>query len=498
MTLTRIEYKDLGMEARFVPEIDSVVPEIESVLKDRFISPTDFVLGIRFHRLLLALLAIALLVGSVSESALAQRPLRRQRGHSVTTPNFVIHAADPALASAIADKAEVFRKELAIEWLGRELPNWPQRCPINVQVAMQAGGETSFAFIMDHTGRGVPTDWDMKIFGPPDRLLDAVLPHEITHTIFATHFGRPLPRWADEGACTTVEHESERRKNHQMLIDFLTSRPSRGIPFNRMFIMRDYPRDILPLYAQGYSLARYLIMLKGRRHFIDYIGAGISREESGPRIEAWDQTTSEYYRFADLSDLQLKWIGWVKDGSRENETAPPATTVTLASNISGGTQSSNNGRANNIKESGIDAKDIKTNDIDRRNAAFAIGPPQTFAAIKGMAGQNVCPPGGCPATGAAFRTPDPIASYNAEPNRSTTEAGTSGISNGGWYAAQRTNAGQDNSRIAARHGGFSSAPQDRSAQIETTGLPSGRGFNLPDHYDDRQLGVPNENDTIWR
>ena len=37
------------------------------------------------------------------------------------------------------------------------------------------------------------------------RILDSVLPHEITHTIFATHFGQPLPRWADEGACTTVD-----------------------------------------------------------------------------------------------------------------------------------------------------------------------------------------------------------------------------------------------------------------------------------------------------
>jgi hypothetical protein len=128
---------------------------------------------------------------------------------------------------------------------------------------MDAGGETSFAFLVDEQGNGTPVDWDMKIFGPHDRLLDAVLPHEITHTIFATHFGRPLPRWADEGACTTVEHVSERDKNHQMLIRFLTAKPSRGIPFNRMFTLKNYPHDILPLYAQGYSLAKFLIFQTG-------------------------------------------------------------------------------------------------------------------------------------------------------------------------------------------------------------------------------------------
>ena len=51
--------------------------------------------------------------------------------------------------------------------------------------------------------------WDMKIQGSEERVLDSVLPHEVTHTIFASHFRQPLPRWADEGACTTVEHVSE-------------------------------------------------------------------------------------------------------------------------------------------------------------------------------------------------------------------------------------------------------------------------------------------------
>ena len=71
----------------------------------------------------------------------------------------------------------------------------------------------------------------MKIQGSRERILDSVLPHEITHTIFATHFGRPLPRWADEGACTTVEHASEKAKQDKLLIQFLLT--DRGIPSTR-------------------------------------------------------------------------------------------------------------------------------------------------------------------------------------------------------------------------------------------------------------------------
>src|SRR5205807_7799595 len=133
---------------------------------------------------------------------------------------------------------------------GHELPPWQSPCPITAHVAdhLGAGGATSFVF--EHGSVG---GWQMTIQGSAERILDSVLPHEITHTIFATHFGRPLPRWADEGACTTVEHESEKAKQDQFLVKFLTSDPPRSIPFNRMFQMTQYPPDILPLYSQGYS-----------------------------------------------------------------------------------------------------------------------------------------------------------------------------------------------------------------------------------------------------
>ena len=101
--------------------------------------------------------------------------------------------------------------------------------------------------------RGEVFDWKMNIQGSRERILDSVLPHEVTHTIFASYFRRPLPRWADEGACTTVEHRSEIAKQERNLIEFLKT--GRGIPFSQMFAMKEYPSDVMPLYAQGHSLA---------------------------------------------------------------------------------------------------------------------------------------------------------------------------------------------------------------------------------------------------
>ncbi|HEX6962248.1 MAG TPA: hypothetical protein VF175_10305 [Lacipirellula sp.] len=218
------------------------------------------------------------------------------------TANFTVAAPTTQLAKEIGDTAERCRKELAIEWLGRELPNWSKPCPIHATVApgLGAGGATSFVF-----DRGEVFDWDMKVQGSRERVLDSVIPHEVTHTVFATHFRQPLPRWADEGACTTVEHHSEIRKQENMLITFLKTR--RGIDFNTMFRLKEYPQDVLPLYAQGHSLARYLIDQKGKRAFLTFLADGMQDER-------WDRAIEKHYGYEHLLALQNSWLDWIKAG----------------------------------------------------------------------------------------------------------------------------------------------------------------------------------------
>jgi hypothetical protein len=236
-------------------------------------------------------------------------------GASYRTPNFIVEAPTPQAAEQIGAAAEKYRSELAVEWLGKPMPNWAQPCPIEAHVGPQlgAGGATSFVF--EH---GEVFGWRMTIQGSQERILDSVLPHEVTHTIFATHFRQPLPRWADEGACTTVEHSSERDKQTRMLIDFLHT--NRGIAFSKMFAMREYPRDVMPLYSQGYSLARFLISQGGKRKYLNYIGDGMSDEN-------WSRATKKHYGFDDLLALQNGWLAWVKQGSPAIGT--PEETATL-------------------------------------------------------------------------------------------------------------------------------------------------------------------------
>lgn len=240
---------------------------------------------------------------------------------SYRTANFIIEAPSPAIARRIGDAAEQYRHDLALEWTGSPLPRWSRPCPITARVepGLGAGGATSFVF-----DRGEVFNWTMTIQGSEERILDSVLPHEITHTVFASHFRCPLPRWADEGACTTVEHPVERARQHRLLIEFLTT--GRGIDFPRMFAMKEYPADVLPLYSQGYSLARYLIERGGRRKYVAFVGYGLNTGD-------WSNALAMHYGVANPVALQQVWLEWVRSGCPAPPASlagPPSRPVTLA------------------------------------------------------------------------------------------------------------------------------------------------------------------------
>ncbi len=238
-------------------------------------------------------------------------------GAGYRTRNFTVSAPSGALAKEIGDAAERWRQTLSTEWIGKEMPPWSQPCPIHAKVGrhLGAGGATSFIF-----DQGQVFGWRMNIQGSRQRILDSVLPHEVTHTIFACYFRQPLPRWADEGACTTVEHPSEIAKQERMLIDFLKQR--RGIPFSQMLAMKDYPRDVLPLYSQGHSLAQMLLESSGKQAFLVFLADGLKDEN-------WPRAVKQHYGYENLQVLQNSWLSWIKAGRPRLDGSPSQ----IASNV---------------------------------------------------------------------------------------------------------------------------------------------------------------------
>ena len=111
------------------------------------------------------------------------------------------------MAREVAVAAEQFRKQLADQWLGYQLQPWFLFIRVHAAGHLGAGGVTSFVFVDN-----IPQQWQMTLQGMRANL-DSCCPMKSVMQCFKTLPGRPLPRWADEGACTTVEHSSKRKSN---------------------------------------------------------------------------------------------------------------------------------------------------------------------------------------------------------------------------------------------------------------------------------------------
>jgi hypothetical protein len=218
-------------------------------------------------------------------------------GASYRTQNFSIEVPNGTqeFAQQVGQYAERYRREKAIQWLGQEMRNWTRPCPVRVTVTMNgSGGATSFQF-----GNGSIMDMDMHIEGTADRLLASVLPHEITHTVFAYYFRQPVPRWADEGGSVLSEDEQE-RNHHDHLVRQILNTPGRAFPLRRLFTLTQYPRDVMVLYAEGYSVTNFLVNQGGRQVFLGFIATGMRGD--------WDGAVRAYYRYNSIEELERAWV----------------------------------------------------------------------------------------------------------------------------------------------------------------------------------------------
>jgi hypothetical protein len=222
---------------------------------------------------------------------------------SVRTTNFVVQAQGKDVAELVGQWAEQYRRQKAVLWLGQEMPPWPQPCPLFVNVTGEGpSGATSFAF----APQGGVLDTKMEIQGPLDRLIASVLPHEITHTVFANYFRRPLPRWADEGGCVLMEDDAELDRHDKMTRGIL----NRNAQFRlrQLFTMQDYPKNgekLACMYAQGFSVAHYLSVIGDQKAWLNFVALGMQGD--------WDRAAQTCYGMNRVEDLEEAWLKHLRD-----------------------------------------------------------------------------------------------------------------------------------------------------------------------------------------
>lgn len=235
------------------------------------------------------------------------------------TANFFAMADTREIAKAVATKAEECRRLIAITWLGEEFPKWYRPCRITVKTGPQlgAGGATTFAF-----DNGDVFGWRMTVQGTLERILDSVIPHEVCHTIMATHFRRPLPRWADEGMASSWECEAETKR--QLILAWEVVGTQKEIPLSDLLTIQEYPTDmerVLTLYAQGYLLTKFLTQEDrgGRDEFLKLLELA--------HTSGWPTALRKTYGYENMQQLEEEWRLWVK-----SDCAPPPPPIEITQN----------------------------------------------------------------------------------------------------------------------------------------------------------------------
>jgi RNA polymerase sigma factor (sigma-70 family) len=243
------------------------------------------------------------------------------------TKNFVVTAPDAVTARAVAAEAEHQRKAAAEKWLGKELPVWDKPCPIQVMTDATNGHST---FTYDSaTDPPKLKSAEMVLAGTLETVLRIQLPHEVTHAVLASHFGRPLPRWADEGIALTAESIQEQAAHDAKVREFINL--GRGIPLRHLLKMTEYPKDVPVLYAQGHSLVRFLLTKFERGKWIHkgekvttpeqavvmFLGTGLHKDGG------WESAV-KLFGFESSDDMQEAWIEWLRKADSSLADALPA------------------------------------------------------------------------------------------------------------------------------------------------------------------------------
>jgi hypothetical protein len=206
-------------------------------------------------------------------------------------------------AKMYAAALENARYKNAMDWMGKPLPDWnkPVVVKINENPNMpDSGGATALDF---NPLGGKPLGYSMSVVGPRNSLLYSTIPHEVMHIVTAENFGKPIPMFITEGISTTAETVKDKAKHMNMLSEFL--KQGRWYDFDTLSRMQDYPKDYMPLYAEGHSITEYLIQqggggTEGRKKLF----AAISYANN----HGWNAAMKQYYGANSLSDIQKKWL----------------------------------------------------------------------------------------------------------------------------------------------------------------------------------------------
>jgi hypothetical protein len=236
-------------------------------------------------------------------AAIAADPARPPLAESLDTGiagsrNFTVLAPrGDHLADKILSRAEELRREIALDWLGEELPEGKGLTHITLKISKDKDEGLT---LLCGPGRATPGDNRLWLETSPERATGTTLAHEVTHIVMAVRFPKGLPVWANEGMAS-LQDDEERHKAKQELVR-QWARSGQWPSLDRLLYLREMPPSDQASYAAAVSLTEFLLSKGERRALIDCI------EQS--QQDGWNAALGKCYGIASIAELQRQWQEW--------------------------------------------------------------------------------------------------------------------------------------------------------------------------------------------
>ena len=216
---------------------------------------------------------------------------------SVMTPRRETKAQTKVYARQILDQAERYRKEIAEEWLGAELPEGVGRTHINV--AFSASQDRGLTWPDDGPRRTLHT---LFLTTSPERAGGHTLKHELCHVVFATRFpaDKRLPTWIEEGIASRYD-DAQRGRSRQKVVRWWEE-TGNWPAIDRILMAERLPATDRIGYTVAASLTEFLLSRRDKSTLVRF--AQEARADLPSALRA-------HYQISSVADLKVQWQTWV-------------------------------------------------------------------------------------------------------------------------------------------------------------------------------------------
>ena len=229
--------------------------------------------------------------------------------------NFVVSAPSQDLAEEILQKAEGLRKQIALDWLGEELP--PSVGPASIHVTISDASDRGHTWPIDDPNRRYHLIW---LTTTREKALTTALAHEIVHAVLATEFSGGIATWAEEGAAC-LQDDPDRLARRRRTIDWM-AKTGNWSDLQRVLEAQAIVATDHATYSVAASLTQFLLERGDKAKFLSFCRQGKSA--------GWDAALSRCYGIRSVRELQAAWQAWTTAAARKSPvssaTAPQPTT----------------------------------------------------------------------------------------------------------------------------------------------------------------------------